>query len=292
MADLATPDTEAADTSGPGPARVALVTGASAGIGRACADQLAAAGWEVTGASRRGTGGGAASRSGVAGWTGLVLNVDDDAAVQAGVTGVIERHGRLDALVAAAGWGIAGAAEYTTIAEAKAQFETNFWGCVRVVQAVLPQMRGQQRGRIVLISSIAGVIGIPFQAYYCASKFALEGFAESIAYEVAPFGVHVTLVQPGNIATDFTASRRLAAGAQHDAAYAAAMTKAVEAMERDEANGAPAGQVAAVVQRVLGMSRPPRRVSVGKTSERVGVLAKRVLPFRLFEAAAKSSLGV
>ena len=141
------------------------------------------------------------------------MNVDSDEAVQAGVAGLIEREGRIDALVAAAGWGVAGAAEDTTIAEAKAQFETNFWGSVRVVQAVLPHMRARQHGRIVLISSIGGVIGIPFQAYYSASKFALEGFAESLAYEVEPFGIQVTLVQPGNIATDFTASRQLAAGA-------------------------------------------------------------------------------
>jgi NAD(P)-dependent dehydrogenase (short-subunit alcohol dehydrogenase family) len=263
---------------------VAIVTGASAGIGKACADRLAAAGWSVTGASRRGT----AS----AGWTGLVMDVDSDSAVRDGIGGVIERAGRIDALVAAAGWGVAGAAEYTTIAEAKAQFETNFWGCVRVVQAVLPQMRSQGSGRIVLISSVGGVIGIPFQAYYSASKFALEGFAEALAYEVAPFGVHVTLVQPGNFATDFTASRKMAQGGEGDAAYAAAMTKAVSAMERDEANGAPPPQVAATVQRVLSARRPPRRVSVGKAGERVGIIAKRVLPYRVFEAAAKGSLGV
>jgi NAD(P)-dependent dehydrogenase (short-subunit alcohol dehydrogenase family) len=250
----------------------------------ACAERLAATGWAVTGASRRGTGG--------TGWTGLVMDVDDDAAVLAGIAEVIKREGRVDALVAAAGWGVAGAAEYTTIAEAKAQFETNFWGCVRVVQAVLPHMRAQHSGRIVLISSIGGVIGIPFQAYYSASKFALEGFAESVAYEVAPFGVHITLVQPGNFATDFTASRKLAAGGAGDSAYAAAMTKAVSLMERDEANGAAPDLVAASVQRVLSASRPPRRISVGKAAERAGVVAKRLLPFRVFEAAAKGSLGV
>jgi NAD(P)-dependent dehydrogenase (short-subunit alcohol dehydrogenase family) len=263
---------------------VALVTGASAGIGKACADRLAAAGWAVTGASRRGTGG--------TGWTGLVMDVDEDAAVQAGVAGIVAREGRIDALVAAAGWGVAGAAEDTSITEAKAQFETNFWGCVRAVQAVLPHMRKQQRGRIVLISSLGGVIGIPFQAYYSASKFALEGFAEALAYEVAPFGVQVTLVQPGNIATDFTASRKFASASQAGTAYAAAMSHAVGVMERDEANGAPTTQVAAAVQRVLDASRAPRRVSVGKAGERAGLIAKRLLPFRVFEAAAKGSLGV
>jgi NAD(P)-dependent dehydrogenase (short-subunit alcohol dehydrogenase family) len=264
--------------------RVAVVTGASAGIGKACASRLAAAGWSVTGASRRGTA--------EAGWTGLVMDVDSDASVSDGIAHVMKNEGRIDALVAAAGWGVAGAAEDTTIAEAKAQFETNFWGCVRVVQAVLPYMRAQGGGRLVLISSLGGVIGIPFQAYYSASKFALEGFGEALAYEVAPFGVHVTLVQPGNIATDFTASRVLANGADADSAYAAAMTKAVSAMERDEANGAPSGQVAATVERVLSGNRPARRVSVGRAGERVGLIAKRLLPYRVFEAAAKGSLGV
>lgn len=265
-------------------AKVALVTGASAGIGRACADRLAAAGWTVTGASRRGTGGG--------GWPGLVMNVDDDESVARGVAGVIEQHGRIDALVAAAGWGIAGAVEHTTVAEARPQVETNFWGCVRTVQAVLGPMRAQGGGRIVLLSSLGGVLGIPFQAFYSASKFALEGLAESLAYEVAPFGIGVTLVQPGNIKTDFTASRQMAAAAAGDTVYAAALTKAVSVMERDEINGAPAGDVAAVVQRVLDARRPPRRVSVGKASERVALVARRLLPFRVFEAAAKSGLGV
>jgi NAD(P)-dependent dehydrogenase (short-subunit alcohol dehydrogenase family) len=264
-------------------ARVALVTGASAGLGRACADRLAAAGWQVAGASRRGTGG--------TGWDGLVMDVDDDGSVQDGVAGLLARHGRIDALVAAAGWGVAGAVEDTTMAEARAQFETNFWGCVRVVRAVLPQMRARGSGRIVLLSSLGGVIGIPFQAYYSASKFALEGWAESLGYEVAPFGVSVTLIQPGNFATDFTASRRMAA-ASGQGDYAAATAKAVEVMERDERNGAPPAQVAALVARVLDARRAPRRVSVGKAAERAGVFAKRILPFRVFEAAAKGSLGV
>src|SRR6516165_10043113 len=116
-----------------GVGKVALVTGASAGIGRSCADRLAAAGWTVIGGSRRGTG--------AANWQGMVMNVDDDAAVRAGVAEIDERHGRIDALVAAAGWGVAGAVEHTSIDEAKAQFETNFWGSVRVTQAVLPVMR-------------------------------------------------------------------------------------------------------------------------------------------------------
>ena len=264
-------------------ARSALITGASAGIGRACAEALQAAGWAVTAASRRGTG--------PAGCTGLVLDVDDDESVREGVADLLARRGRIDALVAAAGWGLAGAAEQCSVAEAKAQLETNFWGCVRVVQQVLPAMRARGGGHIVLVSSIGGLIGIPFQAYYSASKFALEGFGEALAYEVAPFGIQVTLVEPGNVKTDFTASRRKSAAAA-DPPYGPAFTKALGVMERDEINGAPAAQVATVVRRVLETPHPPRRVSAGKAGERIGLLAKRVLPFRLFQAAAKGPLGV
>jgi NAD(P)-dependent dehydrogenase (short-subunit alcohol dehydrogenase family) len=264
--------------------RAVLVTGASAGIGRACADRLHADGWSVTGASRRGTSSGE--------WTGLVMDVDDEESARAGVAAVIEASGRIDAVVAAAGWGLAGAVENSAIDEAKAQLETNFWGCVRVVKYALPVMRAQASGRIVLMSSIGGAIGIPFQAFYSASKFALEGYGEALAYEVAPFGVHVTLVQPGNVRTDFTASRRMAQDARDGSVYSEAADKAISAMERDERNGVPAADVAAVVARVLGSRRPPRRVSVGKAGERAGLVAKRLLPFRAFESGARSSLGV
>jgi NAD(P)-dependent dehydrogenase (short-subunit alcohol dehydrogenase family) len=263
-------------------ARVALVTGASAGIGRACADHLHRAGWATVGASRRGTT--------ADGCTGLVMDVDDDASVRDGVRHVLDAHGRIDALIAAAGWGVAGPVEHTTVGEARAQLETNFWGCVRVVQAVLPLMRAQRGGRVVLISSIGGAIGIPFQAFYSASKFALEGLGEALAYEVAPFGIHVTLVQPGNVRTEFTARRQMAAGG--DAAYDAAVARAVGAMERDERNGVPPDDVAVLVRRILGARHPPRRVSAGRAGERVGLLAKRLLPYRVFEAGARRSLGV
>jgi NAD(P)-dependent dehydrogenase (short-subunit alcohol dehydrogenase family) len=263
--------------------RSVLITGASAGIGRACAETLQAAGWAVTAASRRGTA--------PAGCTGLVMDVDDDDSVRAGVAGMLAQRGRIDALVAAAGWGLSGAAEQCTVAEAKAQLETNFWGCVRLVQQVLPGMRASGGGRIVLVSSLGGLIGIPFQAFYTASKFALEGYGEALGYEVAPFGVQVTLVEPGNIRTDFTASRRPAAAAA-DPPYGSAFAKALAVMERDETNGPPATVVAEAVRRVLESAHPPMRVSAGKPAERAGLVAKRLLPFRLFRAGAKGALGV
>ena len=279
--------------------RVVLITGASAGIGRATADRLHGDGWTVVGASRRGTGS--------PGWTPLVMDVDDDESVASGVQAVVAEHGGLHAVVACAGWGLAGAVEQTPISMAKEQIETNFWGAVRVVQAALPIMRGQGGGRVVLVSSIGGIIGIPFQAFYSASKFALEGYGEALAYEVAPFGVEVSMIEPGNVRTDFTASRRDVRpppgpgpgdgdGDSGDNGggdpYAAMVAKAVGLMARDEANGVAADDVAAAIAAILRSPHPRRRVSVGKAGERVGVIAKRLMPYRLFERAAKSSLGV
>ncbi len=263
--------------------KVILITGASTGIGRACADRLHWSGWTVVGASRRGT----TSDS----WQGLSMDVDNDASVEQGVADIIAEHGRIDAVLANAGWGVAGAAEATPIADAKAQVETIFWGAVRIVNAVLPSMRHQGGGRILLTSSIGGLIGIPFQAFYSAGKFALEGYAESMAYEVEPFGVHVTLIEPGNFKTDFTASRRMIPSSVDDP-YRVASEKAIRTMERDERNGANPSDVAKVVERLLNSAKPPRRLMVGKRNERVGAVAKRLMPFRLFEKSARKSLGL
>jgi NAD(P)-dependent dehydrogenase (short-subunit alcohol dehydrogenase family) len=264
--------------------QVILVTGASAGIGRACADRMHHQGWKVVGASRRGTSSG--------GWDPMVMDVDTDTSVRSGFETLLAQHGRLDAVVACAGWGLAGAVEQTPIADARDQLETNFWGAVRVVQEALPVMRRQRSGRIVLISSIGGIIGIPFQAFYSASKFAMEGYAESLAYEVEPFNIQVTLVEPGNVRTDFTSSRRDVKARDGDDPYAAAVAKAVAKMARDEAHGIAPDEAAATVQRALEARHPRRRVSVGKPGERVGIISKRLMPYRLFEAAAKGSLGV
>ncbi|MGH9295985.1 MAG: SDR family NAD(P)-dependent oxidoreductase [Acidimicrobiales bacterium] len=266
--------------------KAVLITGASSGIGRAAADRLARSGWSVAGASRRGTGG--------VGWDGFAMNVDDDRSVANGVAAVAARYGgRLDAVVANAGWGLAGAVEQTAVAEAKKQFETNFFGVHRLVQAALPVMRAQGHGRIVVVGSIAGLIAVPYQAFYTATKFALEGYVEALAWEVSRFGIQASIVEPGNIRTAFTASRRDVsppAGSAPDP-YADAVAKAVALMERGEMNGASAATAAGTIERVLNARRPRRRVTVGRWDERAGAIAKRLLPYRIFEGAARRALG-
>jgi NAD(P)-dependent dehydrogenase (short-subunit alcohol dehydrogenase family) len=167
-----------------------LVTGASSGIGAATAELLAASGHAVFGASRHGT-----APQGV---RALQMDVDEARSVRAGVEQVVVDAGGLDVVVNAAGWALAGPVETTSISEAEAQLQTNFWGAVRVTRAALPRLRASGEGLVVNVSSLGGLFGLPFQAYYSASKFALEGWSEALAYEVAPFGVGVTLVEPGN----------------------------------------------------------------------------------------------
>jgi NAD(P)-dependent dehydrogenase (short-subunit alcohol dehydrogenase family) len=228
------------------------------------------------------------------------MDVDSDDSVTAGLAGTVDRHHRIDAVVACAGWGLAGAVEMTPVAAAKEQLETNFWGTVRVVQQALPVMRRAGGGRLVLLSSIGGLIGLPFQAFYSASKFALEGYAEALAYEVAPYGIGVTLVEPGNVRTDFTAGRRVVGAAGPtgvvnpvgDDPYGPAAARAIGVMATDEGNGVDPDDVARLVDRVLRARRPPRRVSVGRFDERIGTVARRLLPYRVFERAARGSLGV
>ncbi len=257
------------------PARpVVLVTGASSGIGAAAAALLAARGHTVVGVSRRG-----AAPVGVEAAT---IDIDDDESVQAGVAEVLARHGRIDVVINAAGYGLAGPVETTDLSVARAQMETNFWGTVRVTREALPALRASGDGLVVNVSSLAGVFALPFQAYYSASKFALEGWSESLAYEVAPHGVQVTLVEPGNINSGFTDGRVETPGPE-GGLYGDAYRRAIEIMARDERKAVGPEVVAETIARVVGAARPPRRLTSGSTGERSTVLLRRFLPTRAFE---------
>jgi NAD(P)-dependent dehydrogenase (short-subunit alcohol dehydrogenase family) len=262
--------------------KIVLVTGASSGIGLACAKHLFDLDLTVIGASRR--------TPLEHPWTSIEMDVDDDQSVIDGIERTVAEFGGLDALVTCAGWGLAGAIEQTSINDARAQIETNFFGTVRAVVAALPSLRERQ-GNIVIMSSIGGIIGIPFQGYYSASKFALEGWAEALAWEVRPHGVQVTLVEPGNFHTGFTGSRKTVATSGDDP-YAVARAKAIAVMEKDELRGADPSAVARLVAKVLASNHPPRRRTVGPAAERIGPTAKRLLPYRVFETASASSLGI
>jgi len=188
------------------PAKTVLITGGTDGLGKAAARMLAERGWRVFVSGRSAEKRAqmdALARERKLSIETVEMDVCSDASVIAAVRAVIARAGALDALVNNAGVGYVAAVEDFRMEDLRAQFETNFFGVVRVTQAVLPHMREQRRGRILMISSVAGLVVPPTYAAYSGSKFALEGLSNALRLEVAPFGIQVVLIEPGYIITSF-----------------------------------------------------------------------------------------
>jgi NAD(P)-dependent dehydrogenase (short-subunit alcohol dehydrogenase family) len=250
---------------------VALVTGASAGIGEAAAHALVGAGFTVYGTSRRATAG--EKRDGV---VFLPLDVTDDGSVAGVVREVLERSGRIDVLVNNAGVGIAGAAEESSIEQARALFETNVFGSIRMTRAVLPHMREQGGGRIINVSSVLGLVPAPFMALYAATKHAIEGYSESLDHEVREHGVRVLLVEPGYTNTAFDAN---AVAVDEPLALYARRREAFDVLT---AAAVRAGDEPSVVSQVIVAAatdtRPRLRYPAGTLARRVSKLRRYVPP--------------
>jgi short-subunit dehydrogenase len=259
-----------------GAQQVVLITGASSGIGACCAAHLQKNGYRVYGGAR-----GAVTAPGV---EPLTLDVADNASVAQAVETIVAREGRLDVLVNNAGFGIAGAIEDTSIDEAREQFEVNLFGVLRMCRAVLPVMRRQKAGYIVNIGSIGGLIAIPFQGFYSASKFALEGFSEALRLELRPFGIHVVLLEPGDHRTAFTQNRRSARAASAEgSAYRDRFERAVARMAADEQGGPSPQGIAELLHGVLKHPNPRLRYTVGPAAQRAAVWIKRTMPYTVME---------
>ncbi len=260
-----------------GESRVVLVTGASSGIGLACAMLLAQRGFRVYAASRHPHADAAASI------VPLALDVTRDDDVARAVDTILAAEGRLDVVVNSAGVGLAGAVENTSIDEARTLLDVNLLGVLRVCRAALPAMRRQGTGYIVNIGSIGGLIAIPYQALYSTSKFALEGLTEALRYEVGPLGIRVVLVEPGDHRTGFTGNRVWTCASADDQVYRAHAERALARMAADEQGGPDPDRVARLVLRIVNTANPRLRYTVGPVSQRAAVLLKRVLPHSLFE---------
>jgi NAD(P)-dependent dehydrogenase (short-subunit alcohol dehydrogenase family) len=250
---------------------VALVTGASSGIGAASASLLAANGFTVVGTSRRPPD---PEREDV-GW--IAMDVRDEASVGTAVRAVLDRHGRIDVLVCNAGFGIFGAIEDVGLDRARAQFETNVFGTLAPIRAVLPAMRAAGRGRIVVVGSLAGRAPIPFQAHYSMTKSAVDALVMALRMEVAPFGVQVSLIEPGDIKTAFNDATDW--GGAPSAVYGTRQ-RACEEVIRESLDAAPGPDVIArAVLRAATARRPRVRYPAGPSSWLVPV-ARRLLPDR------------
>ena len=263
--------------------KVALITGASVGIGRATAEALRKAGYRVFGTSRKAT----ASKSDSI--TMLVCDVTDDASVKKMVDEVLEKAGRIDLLVNNAGFGITGAAEESSIDQVRAMFETNVFGLVRVTNAVLPIMRKQREGRILNVGSVAGLGPFPFGGHYGATKHAVEGYSESLDHEVRDFGVRVAVIEPGPTRSSFEASTVVADTPHAD--YRAARNKYAVAFGRTMAEAVSAESVAETIVLAAQDKAPRLRYASGKVARQIA-FARRFLPRSLFDRTLRKQFGL
>jgi NAD(P)-dependent dehydrogenase (short-subunit alcohol dehydrogenase family) len=254
---------------------VALVTGASSGIGRAAARALAEAGFEVAGTSRN-----TAEVTPADGVRFLDLDVASDASVHAAVGQVIERSGRIDVLVNNAGLGAAGAAEESSVAQDQRVFDVNVFGVIRMTKAVLPHMRARGSGRIINISSVLGFVPAPYMASYAAAKHAIEGYSESVDHEVREHGVRVLLVEPAYTKTGFDANamqsdKPLPVYAQQRRIFGDVLAEAMK-------EGDDPAIVAKVIVAAATDPRPKLRYTAGPVAGRVSTL-RRIVPARAFD---------
>ncbi|MDX2160451.1 MAG: SDR family NAD(P)-dependent oxidoreductase [bacterium] len=263
--------------------KVILITGASSGFGLHTAQLLASRGHHVYG-TRLPHEDFQDERFHV-----LPLDVTDVESVQVCVQTVIAAQRRIDVLVNNAGIILLGAVEETTLDEAARVFDVNFFGAARMIQAVLPFMRAQRSGTILNVTSLAGLIGAPYQGYYAASKHALEGLTESLVYELRPFNIHLALIEPGIARTPLARHKLIAR--QPLTAYDGVRDRVIARWEHFTRIGVPASAVAAAVCRAVETDPPPLRQTIGVEALR-GAFAKRLLPFSSLENGVSEALHV
>ena len=245
-----------------------IISGGSSGIGKATASLFVERGWRVFELSRHGQ-----SSDGI---THIDCDVCDSDSVTKAVAGVLQLTDHIDVVISNAGFGISGSIEFTEIADAERQMDVNFMGAVRLTQAVLPQLRQQRSGRIIYTSSVAAILAVPYQAFYSASKAAINAFALALANEVRGFGIHVSVLMPGDVSTGFTDARSKSTAGED--VYRGA-GKAVTAMERDERGGMQPMEMARIFYHIA-TCRSPRPQYVGGGSYRLLCFLERLLPKR------------
>ncbi len=264
-------------------AKVVLITGCSRGIGQAAAIRMAKAGWTVVATLRSEKGREVLEQAGV---NVLSLDVTKPEQVQAGIAQIIAEHGRLDALVANAGMGLFGCFETLSEADTRQVMEVNFFGVLACAREALPHLR-EHKGRLVVISSLAGRRSAPGSSLYNASKFAIEGWAEGLSYELDPFGVKVVLVEPGPTESGFFDTN--ATGSRELAAYVPLNARLDELRTGVADKCVPVEVVTQAIERALTAKNPPLRIPTGANTK-LQLIAKGGLPERWWRGLVKSAV--
>ncbi|TBN04407.1 SDR family oxidoreductase [Hyunsoonleella flava] len=256
--------------------KVVLITGGSSGIGKSIGEFLHHKGFTVFGTSRN------PSNYKNSIFPLLELDVKQVSTITAAVQTVIDSKGRLDVLINNAGAGITGPIEEIPEEEIKANFDTNFFGPINVIKAVLPQMRGQKSGLIINVTSIAGYMGLPYRGIYSASKGALEILTEAFRMELKPFDIEMTNVAPGDFATNIAAGR-YHAPLKEDSPYNASYGKSLELMNAHVDAGSDPEMMAKAVYNIINTNKPKIHYKVGEFMQKFSIVLKRVLPDRVYE---------
>ncbi len=256
--------------------KVILITGISSGFGKETSRLLAGKGHIVYGTVRKNP----VSDNPV---IYLKMDLTDINSIRSAVSAVISKEGRIDILINNAGMHTGGPAETTPDENIRLQMETNFLGMVRITREVLPHMRNQGGGTIINFSSIGGLMGLPLQSYYSASKFAIEGFSEALRMEVNKFRIRIILINPGDFHTSNSANRRnfLAPTGPEDP-YREQYERTLNVIEKDEANGWPPELLAKKIVSIVDCKNPRQRYIIGSFEQKLAVWLKTIIPGKLF----------
>lgn len=260
-------------------AKVILITGASSGNGKATAELLSQRGNQVFGTSRN-----PAASNEPSTFKLLPLDVRSDDSVAECVNSVLEQAGRIDVLVNNAGYELGGALEEISLDEARAQFETNFFGVMRMTKAVLSGMRQRKDGQIINIGSLSGIAPVPFLGIYSASKFALEGYSEALFHEVQPFNIRVSIIEAGFLKTPLMEKRQMAAQMISD--YDTWRQRAMKSVREYEETGSDAHLVADTVLQIIESKSPQLRYIIGQQAKSI-FRFRRFLPESMFNSGSR-----
>ena len=255
---------------------VILITGITSGFGRAMAAQLNADGHKVYGTYRK-------DSDRIPGVTYLKADVLDEDSLKEAVNRVMELEGSIDTVISNAGMGIGGPLEFTSMEDAQRQMDVNFMGMVRLLNLVVPIMRHQRHGHIICISSIGGLMGLPYQGMYSASKYAIEGYCEALRLEVRQHGIKVTVINPGDFSTGFTAQRGKVSNPDALAAYPG-YAQSMESIEHDENSGLKPDRLARRISRIVRKRHPRNRYIIATLVQKSSVFLKALLPAKWFDS--------
>ncbi|MDR2037502.1 MAG: SDR family oxidoreductase [Bacteroidales bacterium] len=255
--------------------KIILITGASSGFGKVTASYLAGKGHIVFGTSRK--------KKENPDFQMLEMDVTRKDTIRSCIRTIIEQYGKIDVLINNAGVGVGGVLEYATEEEIDIQIRTNLIGVMNVCSEILPYFREQKGGVIINVSSLAGLMGIPYQGLYSVSKFGIEGYSEALSLEVNQFNIKVVIVEPGDFRTNFTSNRIISDSLLHDEAYRLSFENVLKVIEKEESNGLDPILFAKKINAIIHKKNPKFRYSIAKAGQKVSIYAKKILPARLFQ---------